>query len=207
MVNYSTGDTMELAPAEREVASQIGFDEATLLLVKGVSGRSVERLTAINDDGETEAADGISVVVADGHEAERVMNELSPRIAPGGYRAFWSERRAPNGRKESDEVAVLKTDDPYAIVRLRRSDGGNYGITTQDIIDRLTAWRQTSEFTVVGGSSDWVALVFSGLPERICAFAEEIYQFCPDIVDEGVGLKRERDDPERFDAARELCPE
>jgi Domain of unknown function (DUF4253) len=198
---------MELTPAEREMAGQIGFDEATLLLVKERSGKDVERLIVLNDDDQFEPGNGISVAVANGHEAERLMKELSPAITPSGYEAFWSERRKLNGGKETDEVVVLKTDDPYAMVRLRRSDGGNYGITTEDIIDRLTAWRQMCDFTVVGASRDWVALVFSRLPERICWFAEEVYQFCPDTVDQGVGLSRKRDDPERFEAALRLCPQ
>lgn len=198
---------MELTPAEREIAGQTGFDEAMLLLVKERSGKDVERLLVLNDDDQFEPGNGISAAVANGHEAERVMKEISPAITPSGYQAFWSERRKLNGGKETDEVVVLKTDDPYAMVRLRRSYGGNYGITTEDIIDRLTAWRQMCDFTVVGASRDWVALVFSRLPERICRFAEEVYQFCPDTVDQGVGLPRKRDDPERLEAALRLCPE
>ena len=135
------------------------------------------------------------------------MDAIRPHLTPRGYRAFWSARREANGMREGDEVAILKTTDPFAMVRLRRSDGGNYGISTEDIIDRLMAWQQIATFDVVGASTDWVALVFSRLPEKICAFAEEVFDFCPDSVDQGVGLLREKTHPEKFAEARRLCPE
>jgi hypothetical protein len=52
-----------------------------------------------------------------------------------------------------------------------------------------------------------VALKFQTLPDKLCAFAEEVYLFCPDAVTQGVGLWREREHPEEFKAARALCPE
>jgi hypothetical protein len=42
-------------------------------------------------------------------------------------------------------------------------------------------------FEVVGASRDWAALAFSKLPEKMCAFAEEVFSFCPDSVGQGTG--------------------
>ena len=58
----------------------------------------------------------------------------------------------------------------------------------------------------MGAGSAWVAIQFVKLPANICAFAEEVYEFCPDTVEQSVGLQNEKDDPERFEAARRLCP-
>jgi hypothetical protein len=51
-----------------------------------------------------------------------------------------------------------------------------------------------------------VALQFSRLPERICAFAEEVYLFCSDSVSQGVGFTQ-INDRSKIAAARALCPE
>jgi len=128
-------------------------------------------------------------------------------LASLGFLAFWSERREPDGMKDTDEVLILKTDDPYAAIRLRGTDGADYGVSNGDIIDRLQDWRQLCELRVVGAAWDWVAIQFETLPEKICAFAEEVYLFCPDTVEQGAGLAREQDEPERFARARALCPE
>lgn len=97
--------------------------------------------------------------------------------------------------------------NPFAIIRLRHTDAGNYDVSMEDIINRLRSWMEICSFEVVGASRDWVAVVFSKLPKKICAFAEEVYLFCPDSVGQGIGLLRENEAPEKFAAARRLCPE
>jgi hypothetical protein len=149
---------------------------------------------------------GLSIAVKDGEAAERVMTNVQARLPARGYRAFWSERLAADGMKESDEVVILRTTDPNAIVRMKRSDGANYGISTEDIPARLRAWESLCSFDIVGASTSWVALQFRTLPEKICAFGEEVYLFCPDSVEQGVGLQREKDNPGAFAEARRLCP-
>jgi hypothetical protein len=198
---------MAMTPNERELAGLLQFDQDICLAVKKHTSSTLERLVGIDEAREHVPAEGLSVAVKDGDEAEQLMDAIRPHLESKGYRAFWSAREEPNGMHKGYEVAILKTADPFAMIRLRRSDGGNYGISTEDIIDRLTAWQQIAAFDVVGASTDWVALVFSKLPEQICAFAEEIFDFCPDSVGQGVGLLRERDQPEKFAAARQLCPE
>ena len=192
---------------DEKLALDVGFDPAVLALVLRHTRKKVERMTAPGTDGESILpGPGLSVKVADGGAAEALMALLQPELGPLGYRAFWSTRKDPRGLSEGDEVVVIKSTDRYESLRVRQTDAGNYDISTDDIIDRLKAWEPLCNFEVVGAASDWVALTFGSLPERVCAFAEEVYLFCPDSVGQGVGLKRERDHPELFAAARELCP-
>jgi len=192
---------------DQKLARDVGFDPAVLGLIRRHTRKKIERMLVPGSDWEsTLPGPGLSVKVAGGEAAEALMKGLQPELGPLGYRAFWSTREDPRGRKEGEEVVVIKSADRYEPLRVRRTDAGNYDISTDDIIDRLKAWEQLCNFEVVGAASDWVALTFETLPERICAFAEEVYLFCPDSVGQGVGLKRERDHPELFAAARELCP-
>jgi hypothetical protein len=197
---------MTLTPEEIRIVDELGFDQNVAAIVRANSRTPLERLERTTLDG-TEPAPGLSVTVSAGKEAEKIWNAITPQLEPYGYRAFWSNRHDSSGMKLSDELAILKTNDPYAIIRLRNSDGANYGITTEDILDRLSSWQQICTFTVVDADHDWVAIQFIKLPEKICAFAEEVYLLCHDSVGQGVGLSRERDDPQRFKDARALCPE
>lgn len=198
---------MPFTVQELELIHAIGFDEAMCSEIKAIAGKPLERLGGTGTAGQSEPASGLSIGVADGEDAERLMNALRSILGPAGCRSFWSRRHAPDGISEGDELAILKTLDPYAMVRLCRTNGGNYGVSTDDILSRLAAWEQICAFDVVGASRDWVALQFSRLPDNICAFAEEVHDFCPDTVVQGVGLLREKDDPERFRLARALCPD
>jgi hypothetical protein len=121
-----------------------------------------------------------------------------------GYRAFWSSRLKPSGFSIGDEIIVLKTTDHYAIVKAKRTYAET--VPHSEILSRLRKWEKSFEFEVVGASHDWVAIAFRTLPKNLCAFAEEVYRFCPDIVDQGVGPIREKDNPKFFAEARKLCP-
>jgi hypothetical protein len=191
-----------LNDADRELAAQTGIDEAVVELVRAQTELELAPIQPASDTFR-----GFSVAVKHGGEAESLMEAIATGLIAFGCKDFWSERRDADGMKDTDEVLVLKTDDPYAAVRLRGTNGANDDVSTDDIIERLQDWRQLCEFRVVGAARDWVAVQFDTLPERICAFAEEVYLFCPDTVDQGAGLSREADEPDRFTRARALCPE
>lgn len=197
---------MDLNAAENDLATVIGFDPFICGMVKRLAGGTLQRLMATAEDREQKEADGLSVAVQR-EDIERIIANLQAELLPRGYRAFWSERCEPNGLKQTAEVVVLKTIDSYQIIQFRRPDGANYGVFTDDIVAKLREWESRCQLTVFGAASDWVAIEFQALPEDICRFAEEVYEFCPDSVEQGVGLMNESDDPELFEAARELCPE
>jgi hypothetical protein len=197
---------MDLNATENQLATVIGFDPFICGLVKRLAGGHLQRLMATTEDHEEKEADGLSVAVQR-EDVGRIIADLQPELLPRGYRAFWSERRAPNGRRQTDEVVVLKTTDSYQIIPIRRPDGANYGVFTHDIVAKLREWEHRCQLTVFGAASDWVAIKFETPPENFCRFAEEVYEFCPDSVEQGVGLMNESDNPEMFEAARALCPE
>jgi hypothetical protein len=99
-----------------------------------------------------------------------------------------------------------KSADDLEIVRLKRSAGGNYDVSAEDVLQRLAMWRCRCDFEVLGAGGSWVAIRFKTLPQNICQFAEEIYEFCPDSVEQGTSCLNENRAPEKFDAARRLCP-
>lgn len=108
-----------LDPDELSIIREIDFDEGLCGLIKTHAQSSLIRTLQVSGDGRIEPGPGISVAVKDPNEAERVMMALRESLVSRRYRAFWSDRRGTNGLKETDEVTVLKTADPYAIIRLR----------------------------------------------------------------------------------------
>lgn len=198
---------MGMKETGESIAVAAGLNEAVVPLLRRHGRKRVDRLLATTEDGGTTPAAGLSVPVADGEAAEKLMTALRPDLGPLECRAFWSERPGTGGPNRANEVMIVPASDPYAPLRLRRTDGANYDVSTDDILDRLRQWEQACRFEVVGAAGSWAALKFETLPSRPCAFAEEVYLFCPDTVTQGVGLKKERDHPADFESARRLCPE
>lgn len=196
---------MTLTPAEKRLARAVGFDEVVCQLIKQQCREPLKRLKVFTDEMDVAETNAL-VVAASRDKAISTVSKLQPKVTPFGYRVFWSEAIDKNGRSQSDGIAALKTTDESEIIRLMRTSGGNYDVSTDDILRRIQKWRSECELEVVGAGGAWVAIRFATLPDRICSFAEEIYDFCPDTVDQGVGLLNEADYREMFEAARRLCP-
>jgi len=197
---------MELTAEENALIATIGFDATVCQAVKNVVARPLEQLQEYDKETyEPVPAAGLSVAVEKA-ELDGLMPQLRG-VLPAGYHAFWSRRREANGLRASEEIVLLRDEDPWRIVDLKATDGANYGFQTHDIIAWLQQLSARCKFELTGAADDWVALRFETLPPDICAFAQEVYEFCPDSVDQGIGLMSEEDDPELFELALQLCPQ
>lgn len=76
-------------------------------------------------------------------------------------------------------------------LRSKHTNGGNYDVTTEDIIARLQEWDTKYGIETSGIAHDSVIVSFKSVPEDTRALADEIYQFCPDTVDQHFGCFEE----------------
>lgn len=82
---------------------------------------------------------------------------------------------------------MLNTDE----LKAKSTNGDNYEVSNEDVIARLEAWDADYWITISDISHDRVSVFFNTLPEDVRALAEEIYEFCPDTVDQGFGCYEE----------------
>ena len=68
-----------------------------------------------------------------------------------------------------------------------QTNGINCDITTEDVIAKLTQWDESYGIEISGVEYDRVIVTFSRLPENLEDLATEIYEFCPDVIDQGYG--------------------
>ena len=93
------------------------------------------------------------------------------------------------------EAAQMKAqspdNDPFALVRDAESGAPNYDLNTDAIIQHLTKWQSICSFKVTGAKRDTVEIEFETLPQDMDAFVKDLYEFCPDLVDQGTGCVHE----------------
>jgi hypothetical protein len=82
-------------------------------------------------------------------------------------------------------IGVLKGTDVCDFLRLQNTNGANFDLDTEDIVARLAQWEKRCSLFIVGAGFDWLDLQFDTLPDDLQAFAEEVYEFCPDTLDQG----------------------
>ncbi len=176
-----------LSPYAEAVAKIIKFDRQVLIMAKEESQGSIHRLVGYDENNYQIIADGICVPVPE-DRTDMVLDTLRSKLTPLKYMAFVVEM---NAGLKVDKIGVLKGMDQYEILRVMHTDGDDYDISNQDVIDRLKEWEKISSFDIIGADNDWVEIEFKTLPRDLKAFTEEVYDFCPDAVDQGPGSPSE----------------
>ncbi|MBT2642409.1 DUF4253 domain-containing protein [Bacillus sp. ISL-41] len=115
-------------------------------------------------------------------EAEQLVLKLREELKAINYLAFICE-------SEREKIAIIPGSDQFEILRLQQTNGDNYDISNDRVISKLKEWHRSYPFTIIGADYDWVEAKIEVLPKgkELNAFAREIAQFCPDIVDQGTG--------------------
>lgn len=183
VVSRATITKVTLSPAAEELAKNIKFDRQVLMLAKGESQDHIGRLIGFDEDGYQIIAPGITISVPE-DKTDYILSALRQKLLPLKYMAFVVEM---NEGLKIDKIGIIKGTDPYEILRIMHTDGDDYDISNQDVIDRLKEWERNSPFDILGADSDWVELEFKALPKDLKAFSEEVYDFCPDAVNQGPG--------------------
>jgi len=93
------------------------------------------------------------------------------------------------------ELAAAPGRDQFDILRAAATDGTNYDLQTADIVKELQAWDREFGIDIQRAETDTVQLRLKKLPKNVKAFAQRVYKFCPDIVEQGVGSVEELEKP------------
>lgn len=142
----------------------------------------------------------LAALVPDDGSRERVTEldqKLGPRgiqvvrTAGGGHKDFVylyrvGVNQAVERFKGQALVVFFRYPNKTPLLWARGTNGANYDVGPQELIDRLQAWSTRSAFRLVGAGVDWIELQFQRLPSDLTAFAQEVYDFCPDTLDQGI---------------------
>jgi hypothetical protein len=155
-------------------------------LLESTTGEPARQYTTF-DFGRARDERGVSVLVP--HQlALELVSALRPRM-PSGWVVFAGTDRwlGDEDNGENVELAIGPGTDQYDILRLARSDAVNYGMETEDLIRTLKTFEPAVELEILQANTDTIIALMHRLPADLAEFAETVYGFCPDIVDQGVG--------------------
>jgi hypothetical protein len=175
-----------LTPAEKSLASRIQFDEQVLRLVKSMVGRNVEPYAQFNKDlGVIVEADwetdgkGFTVWLADSEYDNWHLDVIFGlrELLPPQYQAFLTS----NSVNHHFDVTILKTADPYEIIRVRSTRGWDFVdkfYTSEDLIGVISEWQRECRLNIIGADSEKIMLIMETLPDDLADFAEKVNFLC-----------------------------
>ena len=182
------GCGQNLTEQEKSLCKSLDINENVAVEIKTVSKSVIEQLPQINEYGEVleEKFEGICSKVP------TVNYMVSPKILD-----FVSKNKSKFQERnynlfvfdsgESNYLAVIKGKSDAEILKWRQTHGINHDIDNDSVISKLQEWKSKNDFILLGAGRDWLQIQFIYQTPDFAEFAKEVYEFCPDIVDQGVG--------------------
>lgn len=171
------------------LVSSVSFAEVEIGEVKsileaqfGVSSRPY----STQDFGRAKYDGAISVIIPEeGHQMS--LLQFRDKLPKGVIAYIGTTRNLSDEKVQGVELVALISDDKFDILRASKSDGINYDITNEKVIEKLQSWDNKYNIDIWQAETDTIQLTVGKLPKDLKSFSKEIYEFCPDIVDQSSG--------------------
>jgi hypothetical protein len=120
-------------------------------------------------------------------KALELMAELRRQL-PAGLVAFVGTTRwLGDFKPDGVELVVGAGKSQMDIVRHARTDACNYDLSTEDLIERLSKYHASMGIDIIQAETDTIDFKILKLPSDLKALSEDLYEFCPDLVEQGCG--------------------
>ena len=156
-------------------------------LLRQITGAEV-RPYSTRDFGR-EKYDGAISVLIDEQKAESILAKIRNELPSGLVAFIGTTRSLAKPPAKGVELVVGHGQGPLDILEIAKTDAVNYDMVTNDLKARLAQWHNTYGIDIWQAETDTIQLRFKQMPSNLKAFAKEVYKFCPDIVDQGVGTE------------------
>ena len=154
----------------------------------------VHEVWAVDEEGNEEEwviKEGIVYNYIPEKHASRLFEILHEEVLRAGSYLFLTNTNFDADYNSYYDLVILSGTDPYKIIKDMGVMAVNYDLYTNDIILKLKEWDKKLGLTFEVIEGDQVSAYMSKTPDDPKSFAKEVYEFCPDIVDQGFGSMRE----------------
>jgi hypothetical protein len=144
------------------------------------------RTFSTRDFGRDQFPEARSVLVDDA-QAEALLEKVRGRLGPGLVAFIGTRTSHAKPRPKGVELVVGQGTSQFDILRIAASDAVNFDLDTEDLVRKIQAWDAAYGVDIFQAETDTIQFRLKKLPDDLKKFAAEVYEFCPDIVDQGVG--------------------
>jgi hypothetical protein len=119
-------------------------------------------------------------------QTENIVASLYKPLKDKGYTIFTLDQNS-GIENRPDIIAVLHTVDKYQILRQVQTNGINWEIDNDSLINIIKKFDDKYSLELVGAGDDWCEFKINNDVKNWMALAKEAYKVCPDIVEQGSG--------------------
>ena len=152
------------------------FEQATQLVAKELS----------QEGKADDAHKGIVYFKCPDKQSENTLAKLQPEVAK--LRCTLVRCAMSHGiGGEPDALALVAVDRPWPVMWIFGTNGINHDHDTADVVKWMQQFAKDNDVTFDTIGFDLCGGRFNTPPKDYLALAKKIYEFCPDVVDQGTG--------------------
>lgn len=133
---------------------------------------------------------GLSFKLSSNEDGYEIIPKLRKELEAKNYRIFLTSDIAEDIH-EVVNLSILSSSNDFEPLVYFQTNGINYGITTQILIDELRNLDQHLEIKILGVGNDWCEFEITKEPENWSSIVKKIFKLCPDIADRYNYLERD----------------
>ncbi len=138
-----------------------------------------------NVDFGREKYEGARSVIAKEPDVFQYLAKVRKKINNENLIAFvGTQMWLGNEKHEGFELVVCPGKSKIDALRIAQSNAINYDMETEDLVKWFEEKSKIYDFDIFIANTDTVVIDFLEMPNDVKKFAEEAYEFCPDIVDQ-----------------------
>jgi hypothetical protein len=122
-----------------------------------------------------------------GWNDERYTAEFCARFAGHEVVADWLRTMIPQEILAEQQTKREARNPKFQQLYEKHTNGINCGLHTEDIVQRLEQWDTLYTIEISDVEQDGLVVRFASLPDDLNEFVREIYEFCPDTIEQHFG--------------------
>ncbi|ERI08977.1 DUF4253 domain-containing protein [Aneurinibacillus aneurinilyticus] len=133
--------------------------------------------------------EGTYSVLVNSIDAYDIITSLRSKLEKGLIVFIGTTNFLANNAPEDEvvEVVLAEGESQFDILRIAETDACNYDMMTEELIKKLQEYDRAFGIDITQAETDTVRFFLKNEPEDWTWFCNDLYDFCPDIVDQGCG--------------------
>lgn len=129
------------------------------------------------------------IVIHDINEsiAREIFNLQYQKITREGNYLYLTHFHYDKEMESLYDIAIVQAKNQFEVIKRVETRAPNYDISNQKIIDKLKIWDKEVSFKILVVDNNRVEAFMLNKPKDLKKFAQEIYEFCPEVIDTGYG--------------------
>jgi hypothetical protein len=187
---------------EKVSINGLNIDKSILTELEDVSGKKTEprKMTVYVSDPGSESGfreadsvvNGLEIPFVEGEKARALVRASLEKVKKEGNYIYLTNLSFDDEiRNAYYDIEIVNVADQFDLVKQMQTSGINYDVSNDQVVEKLRAWNQNSPFSIITVDQDRIEADFIKLPPDLNAFAADMYEFCPDVIDQGAGSEEE----------------